>query len=175
MEKETIEYIESWNKKLEQIKKDDLNSLFDKFNTLYPIYNRLYNDIHRKNPPDNRIGDFVKATEFLRDSIGADIIIEKTSVNNKDIQGVVELINNKIFHINLADGIPQEANDEQLVKNLSSDNNDIKARAILSLIYNIRTNIVHGEKQYKEYQRLILEPVIHLIETMIKIMIEKLN
>jgi Mg2+ and Co2+ transporter CorA len=172
MTNETIDYVNNWEKELEKINGNELTDFFNRFQTLYPIYNRLYNDAFRieqaKNKELNRISDYEKATVFVRDFIGSDLIIDNLKADNRieDIKAISDLIDNKVFHINLRDGIGQEKFDKQLSKNLMNEqDNSIRAKAVLSVIYNVRCNLVHGYKNLEEHQRMLLEPVQNLLRT----------
>ena len=172
---ETIDYINNWDKELEKIKGDELSDFFNRFQTLYPIYNRLYNDAFRieqaKNKELNRITDYEKATVFVRDFIGSDLIIDNLKAYNRidDIKAISHLIDEEIFHINLKDGIGQEQFDKLLSKNLMNEqDNSIRAKAVLSVIYNVRCNLVHGYKNLEEHQRMLLEPVQNLLLTVVE-------
>lgn len=182
MRLETKEFIQNWEKKLSQIKNDDnqLKELYDKFTTLFTIFNRYYNEafyqlIQEKKLQKSRYSDYVKATsiviEFLDSQSIIDIVVKNE--NQKDIDSVCLLIENEAFHINLADGEPVQQNDRQLLENLRNESSAIKAKAILSTIYNVRCNIVHGYKDFQEYQRLLVEPLIKLLESVIELLKEK--
>ncbi|MFD2697760.1 hypothetical protein ACFSQ0_07120 [Mesonia sediminis] len=181
MTEETEEYIANYKLKYKQIEKDDLASLFEKFNTLYPMFNRLYNDALRnesvKNQNLKNFGDYKKATFFVRDYLGAENIIKdlKNENQNKSINEIADLINKNVFHINLNDGQGQEKTDLELATNLLNDDAEIKSKAVLSLIYNVRCNIVHGHKDFQEYQRLLLEPLIGILKTIVNSLINKLK
>lgn len=97
------------------------------------------------------------------------------SNNLGDIETIASLIRNNIFHINIADGIPQKNTDIQLLENLTSTDVDIKVRAIVSTIYNVRNNMQHGEKHFEEHQRLLLEPLIRILRTITELQIKKLS
>jgi hypothetical protein len=182
MTEETLSNITNWEKELKKINGDKLIDFFSRFQILYQIYNRLYNDAFRaelaKNKNRNRIGDYEKATIFVRDFIGSDLIIEKLKADNRidDIKAVSNLIDNKIFHINLKDGVGQEKFDKQLSENLMNNkDNSIRAKAILSVIYNVRCNLVHGYKNLEEHQRMLLEPVKNLLQTIVNTLKYRLN
>ncbi|RJE75218.1 hypothetical protein [Reichenbachiella sp. MSK19-1] len=173
MTEETKEYIANYNLKFSEIKKDDLASLFEKFNTLYPMFNRLYNDALREEAINDQklkgFGDYKRATFFVRDYVGAENIIDNLK-KDKQIKSVIEiadLINKKVFHINLQDGKGQEKTDIELATNLLSEDAEIKSKAILGLVYNVRCNIVHGHKDFQEYQRLLMEPIIGILRTIV--------
>jgi len=98
------------------------------------------------------------------------LIIEKLKADDRieNIKIVSDLIDKKIFHINLKDGVGQEEFDKQLSENLMNDkDNSIRAKAVLSVIYNVRCNLVHGYKNLEEHQRMLLEPVQNLLQTIV--------
>jgi hypothetical protein len=182
MTTKTKEYIRTWGKRLSQIKGENLHNLFERFGAFYILYNRLYNESFRalkskKMLTKSRYSDFEKATTLVVVYYnGNDIVLSLTNNNNiKDIETISQLLLNEVFHINLADGVPQREIDIQLMNNLNSDNNEIKSQAILSAIYNVRSNMQHGEKHFNQYQQLLLRPLISILQTMVNLQIEKLN
>lgn len=182
MTEETKEYIETWTRKISNYKGDELGILFDKFTALFILYNRLYNDSFIKMKVENllkksRYSDFEKATKLVVEFNSAKDIIDqlKRSENIENINTIVDLIKNDIFHINLADGISQKEDDLILMNNLESENIEIKVQALLSTIYNVRCNMQHGEKHFEEHQRMLLEPIIKILESIVNLQIEKLK
>jgi hypothetical protein len=181
MTEETKEFIENWESKILNHDTTELSGLFDKFTDLFTIYNRLYNEsfaILKQNNsiPNSRNGDFQKATVFIVQFLSAKSIIDKLTANGnqKDIDEVRRLISNDVFNINLEDGNPRKDFDLELLANLQSNSVDIKAQAVLSFVYNIRNNKIHGHKDYVEYQRLIVEPAINILESIIELFKQKL-
>lgn len=179
MHPDTKELIDNWEVKSAQIDTETLDGLYNKFTTLFTIYNRLYNESFTILKTENRLhknrySDFEKATilvvEFLTDKSIANKFIEN---NKADLDGVNNLLANKVFNINLEDGNPRPDMDNQLMINLKSDDISVKSQAALSLVYNVRNNLIHGYKDFQEYQRLIVEPTINLLESMIQLFKEK--
>ncbi len=182
MTQETKEYIESWTKKISNYKEDDLGTVFDKYTALFTLYNRLYNESFKEMKTKNlltksRYSDFDKATKLVVEFNSAKDIIDRLEKNGNidDIIGIADLIRKDIFHINLADGISQKDIDLMLMNNLESDDQNIKAQAAVSTIYNVRCNMLHGEKHFEEHQRMLLEPLIRILETIVELQIEKLK
>lgn len=182
MTPETKEYIETWTNKISFYKRDDLNTLFDKYTALYTLYNRLYNESFRQMKVNNKLNksrysDFEKATKLVVEFNSATDIIEKLKEKNNfnDIKIIADLIRKDIFHINLADGVSKKDVDIELMNNLENDNPSIKAQAAVSIIYNIRCNMEHGEKHFEEHQRMLLKPLMRMLETIIELQIEKLD
>lgn len=182
MSEDTKEFIVNWEFKLSQIQGETLNDVYDRFTSLYTIYNRLYNEAFRflkekKRLTKKNYSDFDKATIIVVEFISSKAIIEsiKNNKNLGEIDAVCKLIENKVFYINLNNGQPREEIDEQLLNNLKSTDIEIKAKAITSLIYKIRCNMVHGYKDFQEYQRLIVEPVSILLKDIIEAFKTELN
>ena len=124
-----------------------------------------------------RYSDFEKATKLVVEFNSADEIIDRLKGKNNfgDIETIAELIRKDIFHINLAEGVSQKDIDIELMKNLGNNEPTIKAQAAVSTIYNIRCNMQHGEKHFEEHQRLLLEPLIRILDTIVELQIEKLT
>ena len=182
MTDETREFIENFEGKIRRHNVDTLGGLFDKFTDLFTIYNRLYNESfavlkNNNQLPNPKYSDFQRATSLPLHYLTSKAIIEKFTANGnqKDIDEACRLISNDVFNINLEEGLPRKDFDNQLLQNLQSASDDVKSQAVLSLIYNIRNNRIHGYKDFVEYQRLIMEPIINLLESIIELYKEKLR
>lgn len=182
MNQDTNDFIQTWTEKIAAIEGDGLGEVFNRYTSLYTLYNRLYNDSYRELKNSNslnksRYSDFEKATTLVVQFNSANDIIERITANNNlpDIDAIANLIKNDIFHINLADGVSQKNTDLQLLSNLTNADVNIKAQAVVSTIYNVRNNMQHGEKHFEEHQRLLLEPLTRLLQTVIDLQIEKLT
>lgn len=182
MTQETRDYIETWTNKISSYHGDDLGTLFDKYTALFTLYNRLYNESYRQMKTNNqlvkqRYSDFEKATKLVVEFYSADEIIDRLKVKNNfgDIELIADLIRKGIFHINLADGVSRKNIDLELMKNLENKQPFIRAQAVVSTIYNVRCNMQHGEKHFEEYQRMLLEPLIRILDTIVELQIENLT
>lgn len=182
MTQETRDYIETWTNKISSYKGDGLVTLFDKYTALYTLYNRLYNESYRYMQANNKLtkhrySDFEKATKLVVEFNSATEIIDRLKAKDyfTDITTIADLIRKDVFHINLADGVSQKEIDKELMGNLENDNPTIKAQAALSTIYNVRCNMQHGEKHFEQHQRMLLEPLINILETVVELQIEKIK
>ncbi|WP_300569883.1 hypothetical protein [Flavobacterium sp.] len=181
MHPDTKELIENWEAKSAQINIENLDGLYNKFITVYTIYNRLYNESFSILKNENRLtksryGDTGRATILVVEFLGAQNIVDKFIERNQaDLDGINNLLANNVFNINLEEGNPKTEMDNQLMINLKSVDVSIKSQAVLFLIYNVRNNIIHGYKDFQEYQRLIVEPLINLLESLIQLFKEKLQ
>lgn len=179
MIKETREFIDGWNTRLAKIKGDSLIDIFQRFEALYVLHNRLYNESFRVLNDSNsllktRYADYEKASTVIIEYLSADTIFEglKEENNLEDLEVIVGLIENGHFHINIAGGIPKQEFDDILLENLKSTDRNVFCKAMLMTIYNVRSNTVHGEKHFDEYQRLLLEPLNRILSTVIKLQLE---
>ncbi len=169
-----IEHYNSWNIKVNAITGDDLNSIYDRYMTLYVIYNNLYNHvpealIRRGIAIPDQIHDNKKATEYVIKYLGAKEILDNIHANGNDgdVRAIINLINDEVFYIKLNHGERQRNEDLRILKNLKSGNDVTKANALLQVCYYVRCNIFHGSKDFQEYQRLLIEPLINIIRTVI--------
>ncbi|MCC9043858.1 hypothetical protein LNQ81_14355 [Myroides sp. M-43] len=182
MKAKTKNYIETWKNKIAEYKDDSLITLFDKYTALYTLYNRLFNESYQdlesnKNLEKPRYSDFEKATKLVIQYNGANNIFIQLEEQDciKDVNAISNLIKNNVFHINLEDGVPREDFDLQLAQNMENDDVNLKVQAILSTIYNVRCNMQHGEKHFQEQQRLLLEPLIRILQSITELQILKLQ
>lgn len=180
MHPDTKELIDNWEIKLAQINAETLDGLYNKFTTVFTIYNRLYNETYSILKNQNKLSkknyqDYEKATVLVIDFLGAQSIMDEFNQHNQeDLAGINNLLANEVFNINLDYGQPRPDLDNQLKLNLQSADVEIKSKAILSLIYNVRNNLIHGYKDFQEYQRLIVEPIIDLLTSLIQLFKQKI-
>lgn len=172
-----LEYFcETWLKKAESYKLEELSDCFDKFFTLYVVYNRLYVeatfqavkkglitlDESKESYPDANA-----ATKFLLKTLDSESVILKIHSDKNlllALNELIKLIYEERFHITLSNGgEARREKDLVLVKNLKSSKSTTKMRAILDLIYLIRCNLFHGHKGYELTQRQLLAPICEIL------------
>lgn len=179
MTPETKEYIETWTERINCIQGDNLETVFERFSALYTLHNRLYNESYRILKQYGRLtkpryGDHEKASIAIIEYLSAEIIADglQKSGNITDLETIAKLIQDNIFHINLADGEANLDLDNHLMNNLRSQDPKIYSKAALMTIYNVRSNTLHGEKHFKEHQRILIEPLTKILQTLINLQIE---
>ena len=177
-----IEHYKNWNEKVNAITDNHLNSIYDRYITLYVIYNNLYNQvpaalIQNGIPISDSIHDNKKATDLVVKYLGATEILQNLHAkgNEDNIQAIINLINNEVFYIKLHYGQRQRNEDLKILKNLRSTNEFQKANAILQVCYHVRCNIFHGSKDFQEYQRLLIEPLTNIMRTVIDQLYDRLS
>lgn len=181
-------FYENWLKKANEYKGEDISQYFDKFFTLFVVYNRLYAEVTfllaRKGEIDlskrKTFPDANAATKYMVQFIGSTFLIEQLE-QDADCQyalsNIIRSIADKTFHIKLdmIGGDPQPQEDRKLLDKLKSTNKNTKATAILETIYSIRCNMFHGHKGFNEIQKELLTPITIILEKMIKLIYEKLE
>ena len=174
LDQEIIDFCQNWNAKIEANKGDNLSDVYERYRDLFTVYNKLYNQVPDAlvaigNPYVGRITDSAGATDIAIQYLGGANILANFHANNldNDIDGIARLIDQEVFYIKIRNGQRDRNADLEILQNLRSANADIKAKAILQVIYLVRCNLVHGSKDYQEYQRLLLEPLTNLLRTLI--------
>ena len=169
-----VEHYINWNIKVNAINSNDLPSIYDRYMTLFVIYNNLYNQvpealIAKGSSVPNQIYDNKLATEYVVKYLGAADILNNLQVNGNeaDIRGLINLINDEVFSIKLNHGQRQRNEDLKILKNLRSASETNKVTAVLQVCYYVRCNIFHGSKDFQEYQRLLIDPITNIVRTVI--------
>ena len=182
------EFHREWLGKANQYDGHDLHSLFDKFFTLFVVYNRLYAEttfvLARRNPkilstrstfPDSKAAtsyvlQYLRATDYingLRDAPACQASIER----------IIDLIDREVFAVKLdmIYGKPQRGKDLELRQRLRSGSAADQGHAILDVLYSIRCNLFHGHKDFVPVQAELLRPTIILLGKTIDLLYAKLS
>jgi hypothetical protein len=188
LSEEFKDFVINWLYKSDQYDTQDIKECFDKFFTLYIVFNRVYAEatftLERRGQinlkeqtsfPDRRA-----ATDYCLQLVGAKDFV--TAINSdtdacQALQEVVTLLNNEQFYIKLSiiRGEPQPQEDRKLLKKLQSNSSHTKGKAILDTIYSLRCNMFHGQKGFHQVQHQLLLPVIILLKKTISVCMEKLE
>ncbi len=189
---------ERWRKKAKNYKKEELHQLFDKFFSLYVVYNALYVEnfayLIRKAiaeesgeyqnkfegdtfPDDKAATKYVIALLTSRGLLQSLEAYEPTREAINQIKMLIGKDNNFRFRICVhpvsGEHLPNE--DDELSQSLNSHNSDHKAKAILKLIYRTRCNMFHGRKGFEPVQRELLVPLSIILEKIVDQLYRKLD
>jgi len=180
-------FVTDWLAKADNIKLESIATYFDKFFTLYVVYNRLYAEatfaLSRKGQinisSEKPFPDRKAATNYVVKLIGSASLVGAITNNTEcsaALSQIEKLIEQNVFSIKLhmVTGERQREKDENLLRRLRDRNQNTKAEAILDLIYSIRCNTFHGHKEFEGVQIEILDPIIVLLETLIGLIRDKL-
>lgn len=176
------DFYTNWTEKVNGIVGDDLSNVYDRYMTLFVIYNNLYNQIPDKLISNgivvpNKIYDNKAATEMVVQFLGANQFLDELAANNlgSDVDSIINLIEQETFHIKINHGQYDRNEDLKILSELRSTNEQKKAVAILKVVYYVRCNIFHGNKDFQEYQRLIVEPLTRILLTVNPFLYNRLN
>lgn len=175
------EFYLNWNSKINSIDDSNLSGVYDKFITFFIIYNNLYNEVtiklkNKGHRIPQKVYDSTAATQYVVDYLTPNYLWNILESNNStDILAIINILENKIFFIKLKNGTPQEQKDFELLESLKSNSKKRKCMAIMQVIYYVRCNMFHGQKGFKEYQRLIIEPLNNILKTVNNNLYQKLS
>jgi len=164
----------AWLRKAERIDIEPLEGVFDRFFTLWVVFNRLYEEAgrtlvhsghHIYRPFIARRGrkvfapppDKISATKGIAAFIGKERLRDRIYENREAIRGL-EYIHDSIrsgmfyLHENYETGDPDTEKDIVLVGKAI----DGCVVSTLTLIYQARCNLFHGQKAFTESQRDLL-------------------
>lgn len=182
------QFYAAWLRKADDYGDHELRELFDKFFTLYVLYNRVYAEAtfelartgkirlaNRNGFPDSRV-----AIHYVVQFLGARQLIqaiESDQSSSQALQKICKLIENGDFHIllEIASGAPRREEDLELLVSLRSANAGQRARAITRTIYAVRCSLFHGHKQFVGVQRELLIPVSAVLRRLIESIYAKLS
>ncbi|MBA4311748.1 MAG: hypothetical protein C0417_03865 [Chlorobiaceae bacterium] len=180
-------FYKTWLNKADSYHTDDLSDIYDRFFTLYVLYNRIYAEVtftlvrageinlaNRK-----RFPDLNAATTYIVKYIGADKLvteIERDDTTKEALTKVCTLVEDGVFHfiLDMVTLEPRREDDLNLMRSLKSPDVGKKAMAIVEMIYAIRCNTFHGNKQFTTVQQKILIPVSTILRKLIQLAYSKL-
>ena len=135
---------------------DDMASVFNRFILSYQLYHRLFDRVPDAfaalgHPiPENDDKNNTRATTYVAKYLGganilANLIGKKL---HTDIDFLVMVLDTSAFKITFnSKGVYRENEDKKLAKEIKSADLEIKAKAVLRVVYQIRCNIEHSRKR----------------------------
>lgn len=176
----------AWLRKVDRIDTMPLEGVFDKFFTLWVVFNRLYEEaarilvhsghplyrhfiIRRGNkvflPPPDKISATRGITAFIgKKRLGACIFLNADAL--RGLNYITESIRSGMFylHENYETGEPDTEKDIALVSRAI----DGCVESTLVLIYQARCNLFHGQKAFTESQRELLNGMSTILNEVIE-------
>lgn len=183
---ELREFCERWFQKARGYQGQSIQECFDRFFTLFIVYNRLYTELTLSWARTKRIKlrgclpDKKSATECVHEYLGTNHIWSNLQNDDECQQAVSKirnLLENQVFVIKLdrLRGEPRPEEDLKLLNNLRSDNKQREVSALLDIIYSVRCNMFHGHKGFDGVQTEILVPVNILLNKLAVLLYERLS
>lgn len=171
-------FCDEWLTRAEQCNVDSIDGCYDKFFTLFVVFNRLYAEatfeLARRGEvtiKQNRsLPDQKGATEYTLRFVGQtkmdDLLENDLSIA---IAELASLIESEAFYIKLSspEGDRQRDKDLDLLRRLRA-RGETKALAVLEMLYSVRCNLFHGHKAFQPVQGELLRPVILVLSSVIR-------
>lgn len=164
---DTREFIRRWRDKRDSYGLQRLEDCFDRFFTSYVLYNFLYELVAQQEGYALH-KDQESAVKAARRFLDAKILFED-EILRKESKRLLDLIEKRTFYIR---GFPWDV--ERIAK-LKSNDPEQWSKGLLEVVYGIRNNTFHGQKQFVPRQRLILVPCIRVLEHLNDKLIERLE
>jgi hypothetical protein len=192
LSQEFKDFYRNWMRKAHSYKAQNIHSAFDRFLTLYIIYNRQYAEVtfrlerqgHLRVANRNSFPDRKAATDYVSQYLGAKNLlqsIESDPTCVEAIQDVIALLTGPVsghqFHIKLdkIDGSLQRHEDLKLLRRIRSKSACEKVGGLLDFIYSVRCNLVHAHKGFEPVQIEVIRPATELLTKIIVVLYEHLD
>ena len=159
----------------------DSHGCFDKFFTLYVVFNRLYAEatfrLARRGSVTlkDRFPDAQAAQDYVLQYCGAVKLIEAWQNDQLTACALAEIVvhirkGQFALKLNMVTGTQQPEADRRLLNAMQSQDRNRRAKAYLEALYSIRCNMFHGHKGFAPIQVELLRPALVLLETTIGVL-----
>ncbi len=177
---ELMIFCNRWLEKADKYSDDNTDHVFDKFFSLYVVYNALYVESTlelKRMGKEKGTWDKVSATKNVPIYIGNEKLYQKLQKFMSEIETIVRLIEQGTFYISTKkDNITPDADkDKKYIEDIKFNKEARKKTlienfniGILSLIYGTRCNMFHGRKGFDPIQKQLLTPMNNILEMIIK-------
>lgn len=187
MNQQLQEFCRRWMLKADEAEGDNIKNMFDKFFSLFVVYNRLYveatlilnNQGDLNLNPDSSFPDKNASTAYLLQYYGCRELKNQLETKNyytEHFNSLKNIIQNRLFNVclNPVTGNSNREKDLLLLSNLNSNNCNEQMLGVLEFIYQVRCNMFHGRKGYEPVQELLLEPTLFFLNEITNLLFEKL-
>jgi hypothetical protein len=145
-------FVGRWLSKAEHYNCNDLSQLFDKFFTLYVVYNALYDEAFDRLISAKRVKAIDRAEErraiaHVATFLDSDQLAPQLRLHKKELSQVEKIVQGKIFYFSVTKP-PRKPNfkrDQQLCSQLRSQDSTEFCESVLTFIYRTRCNMFHGK------------------------------
>ena len=182
------DFYSEWLSKADSYQQKNLSDYFNKAFSLFTLYNKLYAEATFTLARNNEITlnesrgfpDKKGATEYVPKFLGYEYLSDVFANDEESAHSIAQLIDhieNERFYIKLSMlyGERQAELDRDLARRMISTSAKRKVEAILELIYSVRCNMFHGNKQFDKVQVELLIPVTTILRKVIVELYNKLS
>lgn len=179
-------FFSRWRKKAEGYR-PELQESFDKFFTLYVLFNRLYTEVTYRLGQAGKINlanrstfpDAEAAQEYVVQFLGAKRLL--AGLNGPECRDALERLRELVcddhfaFKLDILTGHPRPEVDRELCRRLTSSSPNDRANAVLETLYAVRCNMFHGRKGYDPEQLTLLVPLNTLLARVVDLLYKRLS
>jgi hypothetical protein len=177
-----------WMAKARRHNHEGLQQSFDRFFTLYVVFNHLYAEttfelasrgqVRIQNR--NRFPDAEAAQEYVVQFLGADRLLHELNQDPSAQAALLSLetqVCNGAFNLklNMVTGEAQPDEDADLCRRLTGTNRNERSAALLETLYAVRCNMFHGRKGFNPIQQALIDPLNVILERVIEILYRALD
>lgn len=159
----------------------DVRGAFDRFFTLYVVFNRLYAEatfrLARKGQAklQKRFPDSQASQEYVVQFVTARRLTDAWTGSPEVSTAIAEIADHLRQHqfflkLDLVTGEQRPNEDADLLVRLESKGRNKRAQAGLEVLYVIRCNMFHGHKGFRPVQLDLLRPALVLLEATIEVL-----
>ena len=177
-----IEFCEGWLTKATTCDNTTINGVFDRYFTLFVTYNALYNHVTRVLVENGSLRkrkyrDKESATDNVVKFLGSGPLYATIQTNIDHVNSITSRLNHNGFYLHSKqdDDSPDYERDRILKYSICSTNPKESSKATLTLLYQLRCNLFHGEKVYHMNQINILGPANSILHPIIYAILSKLH
>ncbi len=174
------QFVQRWLKKAEEYDGSDLSDAFDKFITLYIVFNILYEEAFSRIKEKEEISrkdsaERMRAVKHVANFLGHDEISRRIQSCSKALSSIIEILEVPKYYFNVKRGSrdPDWEKDAQKLQDIQSGDSTRLSKAILNLEYRTRCNLFHGAKSYDEGQKDVIGPMTVILSEIIEVALEK--
>ena len=160
-------FCERWREKADGYGTVKTEDWFDRFFTLWVLFNALYTEVALRTgnagvPDDSAAQDillhYLTATTFAAQLNADNAVVAALAEIQTFLQG-----HHYFFKLDRRTGERQPVEDEELLGRLRANSRNEQGRAILEALYCVRCNMFHGHKAFDPVQVALLRPMIVIL------------
>lgn len=186
MSTELETFCRNWRAKAGTYCIEETAGAFDKFFTLYVVFNRLYAEAtfrlarRKKITLKDRFPDSKAAQDYVLQFCKAAVLTsswEENAATRAALDQIAEHLRQRTFalRLDMVTGERSPQADSHLLAALESRSCNRRAKAGLEALYAIRCNMFHGHKGFEPVQLALLTPAILLLESTVDVLYRALE
>ena len=173
------QFCDRWRQKAGSYGIDKTEDWFDRFFTLWVLFNALYTEVAFRTG-NAGLPDDTAAQDNLLHYLTATAFVTQLEADHTVVNALTEIqaflrSHQYFLKLDRRTGERQPEEDEKLLAGLQSNARNDKGKAILEALYCVRCNMFHGHKAFDPIQVDLLRPMIVVLEKVTDVTRSKLQ